>query len=107
MKRTLTLLTILTLTFSSFSIENAIMITKKTKKKTSETTVKNREGRGGYLSITGGYGIPFLTTGLRSPLKEIGDKDWYQRNGDLSVKPNFGTNGAGFALNVGGGFMLI
>ena len=51
MKRTLTLLTILTLTFSSFSIENAIMITKKTKKKTSETTVKNREGRGGYLSI--------------------------------------------------------
>jgi len=106
MKRTLTLLTLLTLTVSSFSIENTLMITKKTKKKTSETTMKNREGRGGYLSISGGYGIPFLTTGLRSPLKEIGDKDWYQRNGDLSVKPNFGTNGAGFALNVGGGFMF-
>lgn len=107
MKRTIAILTLLTLTLSSFSFESVMVSSlKKTKKSTSDQTVKNREGRGGYINISGGYGIPFLTTGMRSPLKEIGDKDWYQRNGDLSVKPNFGTNGAGFVLNIGGGFMF-
>lgn len=105
MKRILTLVTLLTFTISSFSTESLMMLTKKTKKGSSKST-KDREGRGGYISIAGGYGMPFLTTALRSPLKEIGDKDWYQRNGDLSVKPNFGTNGAGFALNISGGFMF-
>jgi len=96
MKRILTLVTLLTFTISSFSTESLMMLTKKTKKGSSKST-KDREGRGGYISIAGGYGMPFLTTALRSPLKEIGDKDWYQRNGDLSVKPIFGTNGAGFS----------
>ncbi len=105
MKRILTLVTLLTFTISSFSTESLMMLTKKTKKGSSKST-KDREGRGGYISIAGGYGMPFLTTALRSPLKEIGDKDWYQRNGDLSVKPIFGTNGAGFSLNVAGGFMF-
>jgi hypothetical protein len=96
MKRTITILTLLTLTLSSFSFESVMVSSmKKTKKSTSDKTIKNREGRGAYISISGGYGIPYLTTASRSPLKEIGDKDWYQRNGDLSVKPNFSTNGAG------------
>lgn len=63
-------------------------------------------GKDWYITVSGGYGIPFLSTNKRSPLKEIGDKDWYQHGGDLSVKPLFGTNGGGFALNVGWGHMF-
>ncbi len=63
-------------------------------------------GKDWYFTVSGGYGIPFLATNKRSPLKEIGDKDWYQKGGDLSVKPIFGTNGGGFALNVGWGHMF-
>lgn len=63
-------------------------------------------GKDWYITVSGGYGIPFLSTNKRSPLKEIGDKDWYQKGGDLSVKPLFGTNGGGFALNVGWGHMF-
>ena len=63
-------------------------------------------GKDWYVTISGGYGMPFLSTNKRSPLKEIGDKDWYQKNGDLSVKPLFGTNGGGFAFNIGWGHMF-
>lgn len=105
MKRLLTLLTLLTVTVSVFSTESLMMLTKKPKKGATKST-KNRDGRAGYLSISGGYGIPYLTTPSRSPLKEIGDKYWYQRPGDLSVKNNFSTNGGGFALNVAGGIMF-
>lgn len=63
-------------------------------------------GKDWYITVSGGYGIPFLATNKRSPLKEIGDKDWYQKGGDLSVKPLFGTNGGGFAMNVGWGHMF-
>jgi len=105
-KSTFTLLTLLTLSISCFSLENSLMITKKPKKKDAETTIKNREGRAGYLILSGGYGIPYLTTASRSPLKEIGDKYWYQRKDDLSVKNNFSTNGGGFAFNIGGGIMF-
>lgn len=63
-------------------------------------------GKDWYVTIGGGYGIPFLATNKRSPLKEIGQGDWYQQNGDLSVKPIFGTNGGGFALNLGWGHMF-
>ena len=54
-----------------------------------------------YMTLSGGYGIPFLATNKRSPLKEVGDKQWYQHGNDLSVKSKFGTNGGGFAFNVG------
>lgn len=63
-------------------------------------------GKDWYITVSGGYGIPFLSTNKRSPLKEIGDKDWYQKNGELSVKPLFGTNGGGFAMNIGWGHMF-
>lgn len=63
-------------------------------------------GKDWYVTVSAGYGIPFLATNRRSPLKEIGDKDWYQHNGDLSVKPLFGTNGGGFAFNLGWGHMF-
>lgn len=63
-------------------------------------------GKDWYITVSGGYGIPFLATNKRSPLKEIGDKDWYQHGGDLSVKPLFGTNGGGFAFNLGWGHMF-
>jgi|JI10StandDraft_1071094.scaffolds.fasta_scaffold86012_2 hypothetical protein len=107
MKRTITILTLLTLTLSSFSFESVMVSSmKKTKKSTSDKTIKNREGRGAYISISGGYGIPYLTTASRSPLKEIGDKYWYQRKGDLSVKNHFSTNGGGVALNIAGGMMF-
>lgn len=64
-------------------------------------------GKDWYFTVSAGYGIPFLATNKRSPLKEIGDKSWYQRGtGDLSVKPLFGTNGGGFAFNLGWGHMF-
>jgi hypothetical protein len=63
-------------------------------------------GKDWYLTVSAGYGMPFLATNIRSPLKEIGDKDWYQHYGDLSVKPLFGTNGGGFAANLGFGHMF-
>lgn len=67
----------------------------------------SKEGKGWYITLSGGYGFPFLATNKRSPLKEIGDKYWYQRgNTDLSVKPLFGTNGGGFAFNLGWGHMF-
>ncbi len=63
-------------------------------------------GKDWYISVSGGYGMPFLSTNKRSPLKEIGDKDWYQHGKELSVKPLFGTNGGGFAFNFGWGHMF-
>ncbi len=63
-------------------------------------------GKDWYITLSGGWGMPFLSTNKRSPLKEIGDKDWYQRGGDLSVKPLYGTNGGGFAFNFGWGHMF-
>lgn len=63
-------------------------------------------GKDWYVTFSAGYGMPFLSTNKRSPLKEIGDKDWYQKNGELSVKPLFGTNGGGFAFNLGWGHMF-
>jgi hypothetical protein len=63
-------------------------------------------GKDWYLIVSAGYGIPFLSTNKRSPLKEIGDKDWFQHGNQLSVKPLFGTNGGGFAVNIGTGHMF-
>jgi len=63
-------------------------------------------GKDWYVTISGGYGIPFLSTNKRSPLKEIGDKDWYQHGNQLSVKPLFGTNGGGFGIGLAGGYMF-
>lgn len=63
-------------------------------------------GKDWYFTVGGGYGIPFLSTNKRSPLKEVGDKEWYQRENDLSVKSKFGTNGGGFCVNVGWGHMF-
>lgn len=65
------------------------------------------EGKGWYLEVAAGWGMPFLPTNRRSPLAEIGDKDWYQRGQrELSVKPLFGTNGGGWAANVTIGHMF-
>ena len=65
------------------------------------------EGKRWYMEVAVGYGIPFLPVNRRSPLLEIGDKDWYQRNQkELSVKPLIGTNGGGLAGNVTIGHMF-
>ncbi|MCO5232104.1 MAG: hypothetical protein M9888_00020 [Chitinophagales bacterium] len=65
------------------------------------------EGKRWYIEASAGYGIPYLATNRKSPLMEIGDKDWYQRGKkELSVKPLFGTNGGGFAANVTVGHMF-
>lgn len=63
-------------------------------------------GKNWYVTASAGYGMPFMSTNKRSPLKEIGDKDWYQHYGDLSVKSLFGTNGGGFAANINWGHMF-
>lgn len=56
------------------------------------------EGKGWFFEVSAGWGMPFMPTNMRSPLAEIGDKDWYQRGKkELSVKSNFGTNGGGWA----------
>jgi len=65
------------------------------------------EGKAWYIQVDAGWGIPYLPTNRRSPLMEIGDKDWYQRGQrELSVKPLFGTNGGGFAASVTIGHMF-
>ena len=56
-------------------------------------------GKDWYISLSAGYGMPFMSTNKRSPLKEIGDKDWFQHGKELSVKPLIGTNGGGFVLS--------
>lgn len=63
-------------------------------------------GKDWYIAVSAGYGMPFLATNKRSPLKEIGDKDWFQHGNNLSVKPIFGTNGGGFAFNFAFGHMF-
>ena len=63
-------------------------------------------GKEWYITASAGYGIPFLPTNKRSPLKEIGEGDWQQSPGTLSRKPLFGTNGGGFAMNLGWGHMF-
>jgi len=63
-------------------------------------------GKTWYMSASAGYGIPFLLANKKSPLKEIGEGDWQQSPGALSRKPLFGTNGGGFALNLGWGHMF-
>ncbi|HOU47446.1 MAG TPA: hypothetical protein PLL99_06540, partial [Chitinophagales bacterium] len=40
-------------------------------------------GKDWYISLSAGYGIPFMSTNKRSPLKQIGDKDWYQHGKEL------------------------
>lgn len=65
------------------------------------------KGKRWYMEVAVGYGIPFMPVNRRSPLMEIGDRDWYQRNQrELSVKPLFGTNGGGWAGNVTIGHMF-
>lgn len=63
-------------------------------------------GKDWYMTASAGYGIPFLPTNKKSPLKEIGEGDWQQGPGTLSRKPLYGTNGGGFALNLGWGHMF-
>lgn len=63
-------------------------------------------GKDWYITVSGGYGIPFITTNKKSPLKEIGEGDWQQSPGALSRKPLFGTNGGGFAFNISAGHMF-
>ena len=90
----------------TMSADNTTSTTKEPLKLRIRKNVIRPLGKNWYITVSGGYGIPFLATNKRSPLKEIGDKDWYQKGGDLSVKPLFGTNGGGFAMNVGWGHMF-
>ncbi len=90
----------------TMSADNTTSTTKEPLKLRIRKNVIRPLGKDWYITVSGGYGIPFLATNKRSPLKEIGDKDWYQKGGDLSVKPLFGTNGGGFAMNVGWGHMF-
>jgi hypothetical protein len=68
--------------------------------------VKRPLGKDWYVTVSAGYGIPFITTNKKSPLKEIGEGDWQQSPGALSRKSMFGTNGGGFAFNFGWGHMF-
>lgn len=74
----------------------------------SESTKDTKpEGKGWFVEISGGYGLPFLTTNRKSPLVEIGDKDLYQRGQrEISSKVIFGTNGNGWMGNVTVGHMF-
>lgn len=68
--------------------------------------VERPEGKGWFIYGTAGYGIPFLSTNKFSPFKEIGNKDWYQVPGTLSVKPIYGTLGGGWQASLGWGHMF-
>ncbi len=93
-------------TENSFAKEFSSMSMAKTKTKKSKKDKPRPEGKAGYINISGGYGIPFLSTNRRSPLKEVGDKYWYQHGNTLDVQPLVGTNGGGFAFNFGWGHMF-
>lgn len=69
-------------------------------------TVTRPSGKGWYVYGSAGYGIPFLSTNKFSPFKEVGNKDWYQTDSALSVRPLFGTLGGGWAGNLGWGHMF-
>lgn len=56
---------------------------------------KRPEGRTWYVSGQVGYGIPFLTSNMRSPFSEIGDKIYYHYGNDKSIKAQYNTNGNG------------
>ncbi|MCO5247930.1 MAG: hypothetical protein M9887_03130 [Chitinophagales bacterium] len=73
-----------------------------------DMTAKRPEGKGWYIEFDAGWGMPFMPVNKRSPLQEIGDKDWYQRPGQnvLRVSSNFGTNGGGWAGNFTVGHMF-
>jgi hypothetical protein len=65
------------------------------------------KGKGWFVEVSPGYGIPFLPTRLQSPLIEIGDRDLYQRGQrQLNVKAIMGTVGGGFNGNVTIGHMF-
>lgn len=54
------------------------------------------EGKGWYVIGQVGYGVPFLTSNMRSPFAEVGDKIFYQNGTHKSIKPQYSTNGNGF-----------
>lgn len=68
--------------------------------------VERPEGKGWFMYGSAGYGIPFISTNKFSPFKEVGNKDWYQIPGTLSVKPIYGTLGGGWNANFGWGHMF-
>lgn len=75
--------------------------------KTVEKKDVKPEGKGWFIEVSGGYGLPFLTTNRKSPLVEIGDKDLYQRGQrEISSKVIFGTNGNGWTGNITVGHMF-
>ncbi|MCB9033859.1 MAG: hypothetical protein H6553_08485 [Chitinophagales bacterium] len=111
MKQLFVLLFVVLLGVQSFAQEEMTSDNASSSEKTSlklriRDNVLRPLGKDWYITVGAGYGMPFLATNKRSPLKEIGQGDWYQQNGDLSVKPIFGTNGGGFALNMGWGHMF-
>jgi hypothetical protein len=62
--------------------------------------------KGWYVYGSASYGIPFISTNKFSPFKEVGNKDWFQTDSSLSVRPLFGTLGGGWAGNLGWGHMF-
>jgi hypothetical protein len=64
------------------------------------------EDKGWYIYASGAFGIPFLSTNKFSPFKEVGNKDWFQSDSSLSVRPLYGTLGGGWAVNFGWGHMF-
>ena len=63
-------------------------------------------GKDWYVTLSAGYGMPFLSANKRSPLKETGEGIWDQTPTMLSRKATFGTSGGGFAFNFGWGHMF-
>jgi len=86
--------------------ETTATITRLESKLKIRSNVTRPEGKGWFLYGTAGYGIPFLSTNKFSPFKEIGNKDWYQQPGVLSVKPIYGTLGGGWQASFGWGHMF-
>lgn len=64
------------------------------------------EGKTWYVSFSASYGIPFMTSDLKSPLIEVGNYDYYQRGSDFSITKRYGSRGTGPAFNVAVGHMF-
>lgn len=73
---------------------------------TLDINANRPEGKTWFVTFSGSYGIPFMTSDLKSPLIEVGNYDYYKRGADFSITKRFGSRGTGPSFNFSVGHMF-
>lgn len=73
---------------------------------TVDINANRPDGKSWYVSFSGSYGLPFMTSTLNSPLAEVGLYDYYKRGADFSITKRYGSRGTGPSFNVAIGHMF-